>query len=137
MEAVFFVGSPGEIGVVRSADDLPHEPAGDPLRLESPAALAGLVDSLGLGARGALRQLRDATCQSFPVWCFGREATSAIAAIDEADLDPVAERWLAAAGDSLPDADLYELSLCLGALRDAVRRDEGARLFVLLEEKAW
>ena len=138
MDAVFFVGIPNDAAGVRSVEDLPHEPAGDPLPIDSPGALAGLIAALGLDSKGALRQLRDTTCQSFPVWCFGRDASTAIAKLDEAGADAVAERWLAAEGDALGDCDLYELTLCLASMKDALRNgDLGSDLFVLLEEKAW
>lgn len=138
MDAVFFVGIPSDANGVRSVEDLPHEPAGDPLPIESPGALAGLVAALGLDSRGALRQLRDTTCQSFPVWSFNRDAATAIATLDEAGADAVAERWLGAEGDALGDCDLYELTLCLGSMKQALQDgDLGSRLFVLLEEKAW
>jgi hypothetical protein len=138
MEAIFFVCGAGEAHDVRSSDDVPGEPAAEPLAVASPGALAGLVHALAPEARGALRQLRDATCQSFPVWTFARELASALASLDEREVDAIAERWLASHADDLGDADLYELSLCIAGLRDALGASaDGARLFVLLEEKAW
>ena len=68
----------------------------------------------------------------------GREFASALASLDEREVDAIAERWLASHADDLGDADLYELSLCIAGLRDALGASaDGARLFVLLEEKAW
>jgi len=138
MEAVFFVCPPEAAHDVRSIDDVPGEPAGEPLAVASPGALAGLVQALGAESRGALRQLRDATCQSFPVWAFARGLASALASLDEREIDAVAERWLATHARELGDVDLYELSLCVAGLRNALGASaEDARLFVLLEEKAW
>jgi len=137
MDAVFFVCAPEAARQVRSIDDV-GEPAGDPLAVESPGALAGLISALDAEPRSALRQLRDATCQSFPIWTFAGACTASIAALDDDQVDAVAARWLAADAAALPDADPYQLALCLGALRDALHgAASDARLFVLLEEKAW
>jgi len=137
MEAVFFVSAPGAAIGVACVDDLPGDPAAEPLAFDAPAALAGFVEALLGTARDALRPLRDATCQSFPVFSLSRELAAAVADLDATSLDAVAERWYERAADSLRDATPYDLSVCLGEIRDSLRAsDDDERLYVLLEEKA-
>ena len=138
MHAVFFVCRPEEASGVSSIDDLPGDSAAEPLAVDSPGAVAGLVSALGAKLRESLGPLRDATCQSFPVWTFSQTFAAAIEGLDDGDLECVARRWLACTENAFRDADLYELSVCLGELRDAIRaRAPEEQLFVLLEEKAW
>lgn len=138
MEAVFFSATPEDVERIRSADDLVEDPATAPLRVESPGAVIALGRAL-CGERGAaLEPLRDATCQSFPVWTLAASAISSLRGLDAEGADAVAERWLDGAGADELDADLHELSICLVELRDAIRAGEGSgeALFVLFEEKA-
>jgi hypothetical protein len=138
MEAIFFVSRPEDAMGVTCVEDLPGDSAAEPLLLESLGALSGLVEALLGGASDALRPMRDATCRSFPVWAFSDETHEAISQLDAVATEQVARSWHEYAADSLGDADLYDLSLCLEDLRDALRlRAPGERLFVLLEEKAW
>ena len=135
MDALFFLARGGDALGVTSSHDLPVDPAAAPLRLEDPSPLAGLAHVLDIERRA--RPLRDATCQSFPVWELGRDLTRRIAALGDAEIEDVAERWLKHDETSL-DADLFELTTCLADLREAIRAAErGESLFVLLEERAW
>ena len=130
MEAVFFVSAPESAVGVTCVDDLPGDPAGEALAVGSPAVLTALVELL---EGGLLQPVRDATCRSFPV-----ELGRAIAGLDTAGLDALADRWHARAARELGDAHPYDLSLCLGEIRDALLASApGEQLFVLLEEKAW
>ena len=138
MEAVFFVSRPEDARTVASIDDLPDGPASEAVVVDSPGAVSSLVTALGAEQSGGVRPLRDATCQSFPVWLFSREFCKALEALDDDDLDAVAWRWKTGAEEDLRDPDLFELAICLGELRDALRhREPEERLFVLLEEKAF
>ena len=138
MEAIFFVSRPEDAVGVACADELPGDSAAEPLVLESLGALSGLLEALLGRASDALRPVRDATCRSFPVWAFSDETSDAISRLDALATERVARSWHEHAADSLGDADLYDLSLCIEDLRDALRlRAPGERLFVLLEEKAW
>ncbi len=133
MEIVFFVAAPGEAACVASRDDLEVDLAAEPVRVDGPEALIGLISSLGFEGGRGMRQLRDATCQSFPVWCIGRDVASRIAELDDETIDGIAKAWHT---DS--DADLYEKASCLTDLRDALQaRQAGERLFALLEERAF
>lgn len=135
MDAVFFLCCRDDAARVSSSRDLPGEVAADPLRIEEPSPLAGLAQVLGVTPGPG--PLRDATCRSFPVWDLGVELARRIAALDDAEIDDAAERWQKHDETSL-DADCYELSCCLGDLREALRsRSEDEGLFVLLEERPW
>jgi len=135
MDALFFLCGREQALGVSASDDLPAEPVAEALQLDDPSPLLNLAEALG--AESAIRPLRDATCRSFPVWDLGDEVAAHIAALDDDEIDAAAERWHAKGATCL-DADLYELSSCLGDLRDALHsRGAGERLFVLLEERAW
>ena len=154
MEAVFFRVTREQAATVRSADDLEDDPSAEPLRVGSPGAFVVLAEILCGPGRRSLEQLRDATCQSFPVWSLSEEVVDALGALADHELDGVAETWLAKAGGDELDADLYELSTFLTDLRTALGTDtqnalgnepenaSGAdskgkeQLFVLFEEKA-
>jgi hypothetical protein len=134
MDAVFFLASRRAAPRVTSSHDLSAEPAADALQLEDPSPLTGLARVLGV--EGRVARLRDATCRSFPVWDLGAEVTRRIGALDDSALDDAAEHWHAGNAASL-DADPYDLALCLGELRDAIRASDGVEtLFALLEERA-
>jgi hypothetical protein len=138
MDATFFVSPRKRALGVRDIDQLPSEPVGESLRSDSPGALHALVQILSAGVRGAVQPLRDATCQSFPVWSFAPEFSAALMALDDDEIDGIAEQWLAHETAGELDADAYELSLLLGALREALSDRDGPdhELFVLLEERA-
>lgn len=131
MEATFFESSRGEAAGVASLDDLPGEPVGESLRFESLAWLRRLAELVGLPASDFGEPLRDATCQSFPVWELGDRMCERVARLSDQSLDVAAERWVDAA---VADADAHELCELLCALRQALA--EGASLYVLIEEKA-
>jgi hypothetical protein len=138
LEATFFVARREDATGVACVDDLPVDPAGDSLRIGSLAWIRALPPLLGLGEETALQPLRDATCQSFPVFGLSREVGTRLAALTDDGLDDVAARWRAAEGGPDLDADLHELCELLVGLREALRdRAEGDEgLYVLLEEKA-
>lgn len=138
MEVLFFLATRDDAGGIRSIDDLQDDPAAEPLEVESPGALVALAFALCGSSNGALEQLRDATCQSFPVWALSAEFVAALESLSESDMDRVAESWLEKAGEHEVAADLYELTTCLTDLRDALlaRQNREAELFALLEEKA-
>jgi len=116
------------------------EPAAESLRFSSPAALLALARALSSGTTPGVEPLRDATCQSFPVWSFDAAPSCALGDASDASLEAIAEQWhQALVGEDAADldVDLYELSTCLTDLREALRRATASeRLFVLLEEKA-
>jgi hypothetical protein len=101
--------------------------------------LRALATALDLEAESALGQLRDATCQSFPIWALEPRVLGALLALDDSRIDEVGKAWLEACGEAQPDADLHEISLLLEDLRTALqeREDAAHELFVLLEEKAF
>ncbi len=138
MEATFFICRRERALGVRDIDGLPAEPVGEPLRGDATGALFALVGILTSAARGAIQPLRDATCQSFPVWSFAPEVVDALVAMSDPDIDRVAQAWLENETSQELDADAYELSLLLGELRQelSARDDSEMELFVLLEEKA-
>lgn len=138
MEATFFTCPRSDAVGVNAIDDLPCEPAGEPVRIESTQVLSALARSLcGKDAR-PVAPLRDATCRSFPVFEFDSGVARALAALSEARIDEVAEAWLADESWRGADIDLYETASLLGEIRQALRESESAdaSLFVLLEEKA-
>jgi len=138
MEALFFTATRETATRVRSVEDLEDEPAAEPLRVDSPGAVVALSVVLCGGGRGSIKQLRDATCQSFPVWSLSAGFANALSSIGDEDIDSIAEAWLEKAGGAEIEADLYELTNCLTDLRraSALARDGGEQLFVLFEERA-
>ena len=135
MDAIFFSCLKAAAIGVGSSDDLPCDPATEPLRLSDLSPLVSLAHLLGV--EDPPRPLRDATCRSFPVWTLGSELASQIRSLDDGAIDALAESWQKQSGSSL-DADLFELCTCLADLRRALRGcDDGESLFVLLEERAW
>lgn len=133
MEIVFFIADPVEAKGVASSDDLPGDVAAEPMTVDGPGALLGLAEALGAGSGPAVRQLRDATCQSFPVWAIAEPLCEALASMSDERLDEKAEAW-----KPHDRVDLYERASCLTELRDALRlRDAGERLFALFEERAF
>lgn len=132
MEIVFFVASASEATGVASSDDLPGEPAAEPIAAIGPRALRDLAAALDVEGSGA-SPLRDATCRSFPVWRIDPALCRRLAGLDDDEVDAYADRWV-------PDErlDLHERASCLTDLRDALReRADGERLFALLEERAF
>jgi hypothetical protein len=136
MDATFFSTDLDRALGVLAYDDIPVDPAGEPLRVPSPAGVLALVALLGGDRSRQSRPLRDATCRSFPIWDMGPHVVEGIAAADDAELDRIAVDWLSELGEA--DTDVYELALLLAEVRAALRsRAEGERLFVLLEERAY
>jgi hypothetical protein len=138
MEALFFTATREMATRVRSGEDLEDEPAAEPLRVDSPGAVVALSVVLCGNGRGSIEQLRDATCQSFPVWSLSASFANALSSIRDEDIDSIAESWLEKAGGAEIEADLYELTTCLTDLRraSASAQDGGEQLFVLFEERA-
>lgn len=134
MEATFFASPRSEAVGVSCQEDLPREPAGEPVKFESIAWLRRLSELVGLSAAEFAAPLRDATCQSFPVWELGRELCQQLGKLGDEELDAVAVRWV---DEAVADADAHELSELLCQLREALRlAGSDDRLYVLLEEKA-
>ena len=138
MELSFFT-CPSEDAVgVSAIDDLPCEQAGESVRVESTGVLSALARTLCGDSAGKLEPLRDATCQSFPVFEFARSVARARAALTESRIDEIAKAWLADPGWQGADINLHEAASLLGEIRRALRESEqpDATLFVLLEDKA-
>ena len=138
MEATFFTCPREDAIGVSAIDDLPCEPAGEPVRIESTAVLSALARSLCGEGASRVEPLRDATCRSFPVFEFTSNVPRTLAELAEARIDEIAESWLAVASWQGADIDLYETACLLADIRRALRASESpeAMLFVLLEEKA-
>jgi hypothetical protein len=138
VEAIFFRTSREVATTIRSIDDLEDDPATEPLGMESPGAVVTLVSLLSGGAPGGLEQLRDATCQSFPVWSLSATVTSALGSLTAPAVEELAVAWKDAVAEGELDTDLYELTICLEDLRRATEKiaESGEDLFVLFEEKA-
>ncbi|MGH0036379.1 MAG: hypothetical protein ACQGVK_15235 [Myxococcota bacterium] len=140
MIVTFFTALRDEASGVGRVDDLPDGPLGEPLSLDSAAPLRALASLLaGEGQGAGAGPLRDATCQSFPVWEFASPVTRALAGCSDAALEAVAERWLEPLRSGGGDVDLYEVESLLRDLHEAARDldGEGAQLFALLEERAF
>ena len=139
MEATFFVAKEQQAVGVRHFGDLPVDPVTDPLQIPSIKVLIALT-SVVLGQdQGPMQPLRDATCQSFPIFAFEPPVVDAISRYSEQEIDGTARLWLDSAAWDDGDVDLYELSLFLKELRDGIGmiRNIDERLFILLEEKAY
>ena len=138
MQAIFFACPRADAIGVGSVDDLPCDPAGEPVRIESPGVLAALARTLGQDDASAVRPLRDATCRSFPVFEFARGVPRALAALPEPSIDEAAENWLADESWQGGDMDLYETACLLSEIRRVLRESDSCDtgLFVLLEESA-
>ncbi len=139
MEATFFVANQQQAIGVRQYDDLPVDPIGDPLVVQSPKALGALAAALSGAESGSIQPLRDATCQSFPIFTFEPSVVRALVELPEDDLDAVAQAWLDAGNWNEGETDLYELTLVLRELQEGLGaiRNLGERLYILLEEKAY
>ncbi len=139
MEAVFFAASADLAGGVRGSEDLVDDPAADPLAVSGLGALRPLAGLLAPDDPAGFEQLRDATCQSFPVWRLGLAATRVLRALSDSAIDSTADRWLEASAGQMSDVDHYELATRLTQMRDALNEEPEAelRLFVLLEERAF
>ena len=100
--------------------------------------LSALARALCGEDAGRVEPLRDATCQSFPVFEFSSSVSRTLQGLDEGDIDEAAQSWLADERCSGADIDLHETACLLADIRDALRGSESDRpkLFVLLEEKA-
>ncbi len=138
MDAIFFACPREDAIGVGTVDDLPCEPAGEPVRIESPGVLVALARTLGGEAACGVKPLRDATCRSFPVFEFPSEVARALLALPEPSIDETAEAWLADESWQGADVDLYETSCLLSEIRRALQDSDSpdATLFVLLEESA-
>ena len=133
MEIVFFVALPEDAAGVASSDDVPGDWAAEPIEASSPAALLELGAAAGLAEGPCVRQLRDATCRSFPVWALTKTLCARLEAASDEDLEDIAKAWQPG-----PGVDLYERASCLEDLRAALtKRSSGERLFALLEERAF
>ena len=139
MEATFFVARHQQALGVRHYDDLPVEPIGEPLAISSFQTLAALASALCGEEQGPMQPLRDATCQSFPIFNFEPGVVKALSNVSDADIDDIARQWLESAEWDDGDRDLYELSDFLKELREGIGaiRNLGERLYILLEEKAY
>ncbi len=138
MEATFFTCPRVDAVGVTAIDDLPCEPAGEPVRIESTGVLSALARTLCGTEAGDVQPLRDATCRSFPVFEFASDVPKTLAALPETRIDAVAESWLSDPSWQGADIDLYETACLLISIRQALRDSDApdAPLFALLEEKA-
>ncbi|MFK7895754.1 MAG: hypothetical protein AB8G23_07970 [Myxococcota bacterium] len=138
MEAVFFRATSEAATRIRSADDLEGEWVGEPLVVGSPGVIAALARAAGLGNGPAIETLRDATCQSFPVWIVSADLERGFSSLNESLVDDWADRWLAEAAEGQLSEDAYALSTWLLEMQEALQEpgENGQRLFVLFEEKA-
>ena len=138
MEATFFTCPREDAIGVSSVDDLPCEPAGESVRIESAGIIAALSRTLCGDRAEKVEPLRDATCRSFPVFEFAGDVPLTLAALPDERIDEVSERWLADESWRGADIDLYEVSCLLSDVRQALMDSEihDPMLFVLLEEKA-
>jgi hypothetical protein len=139
MEATFFVSNQKQAVRVRHYDDLPVDPIGEPLCIPSPKALVALASALSGHEQGPMRPLRDATCQSFPIFTFEPGVVRALVNLSEEEVDEIAASWIDGANWDEGDVDLCELSDFLKELREGLGsiRNLGERLYILLEEKAY
>lgn len=139
MEATFFIANQRQAAGVRQYDDIPTEPIGEPLPVASAKVLVALASALSGEPQGPLQPLRDATCQSYPIFSFDPKVVGALVELKDEEVDAVAERWFAQACWPDGEVDLYELSEFLQQLRGSLGavRNLGDRLFILLEEKAY
>ncbi len=139
MEATFFIARHQQAVGVRHFDDLPVDPVTEPLRIPSTKALISLA-SVVLGQdQGPMQPLRDATCQSFPIFTFEPAVVRTISRYSEEEIDDIAALWLDTSAWNDGDVDLYELSTFLKELQEGIGtiRNIGDRLYILLEEKAY
>ncbi len=139
MEATFFIANPKQAAGVLQYDDIPTEVIGESIPISSPRALVALAAAVSGEPQGPLQPLRDATCQSYPIFCFAGKIVRALASLKDGEIDPLAARWFEDAGWDEGEVDLHELGEFLQELRSGLAgvRDLGDRLFILLEEKAW
>ena len=138
MEAIVFSSTPGLATQIRSADDLVEGFVAEPLVVSSPRVFAALAEAAGLPGASALAPLRDATCQSFPVWTMAPALSACFAGLPDEALDDLVLRWRSGLEKEAIDADPYELATWLAELQAELRetRDDAESLFVLFEEKA-
>jgi len=139
MEATFFVSNQKQAVRVRQYDDLPVDPIGEPLCIPSLKALVALASALSGEEQGPMQPLRDATCQSFPIFTFEPGVVRALANLSEESIDEIAQSWIERANWDEGDVDLHELSNFLKELQEGLGaiRNLGERLYILLEEKAY
>ncbi|MFP8871511.1 MAG: hypothetical protein VCB43_08840 [Myxococcota bacterium] len=139
MEATFFIAKQQQALGVRHFDDLPVDPVTEPLCIPSTKTLAALATVVLGQEQGAMQPLRDATCQSFPIFSFEPAVVRTIGRYSEDEIDNVAELWLETGAWDDGDADAYELSTFLTELQEGIGtiRNIGERLYILLEEKAY
>jgi hypothetical protein len=138
LEATFFIAPSAKASGVSSVDDIPGEPAAEPLVVASPGPLLVLTKLLGAAGSGAVSPLRDATCRSFPVWEYRADVAATLSALSEEEIEGIAEALANDPSAAGMDADLFELATLLSDLGESLRSssDPEDRLFVLLEEKA-
>ena len=94
MEALFFVCDRAAAMGVRSEDDLPSDPVGAGLPVPGLEVLLALATALRVKSAGAYSQLRDATCQSFPIWAMGPALVEALADLDDTQVDAAQELFV-------------------------------------------
>jgi hypothetical protein len=138
VEATFFACRREDAIGVSSIDDLPCDPAGESIRIESPGIMTALAKSVCGPSAKNVEPLRDATCRSFPVFEFSKTVSDAISDLSDARVDEVSQVWFADPNWRGADIDLHELGCLLADIRGALSEQTGraACLFVLLEEKA-
>lgn len=139
MHACFFRASVASAQRVRSSQDIGVDWIAEPLALGMPGALPALLRSMGGVDLAGFSQLRDATCQSFPVWSLGAAAVTWLGGATDAELETLAASWASHPDSAEMDADLHELDELLGVMRAACLEcaSDDQRLFVLLEETAF
>ncbi len=139
LEATFFVCPREDAVGVSAIDDLPCEPVGESVRIESIGVLSALTFVLCGKEASPVTPLRDATCRSFPVFEFESDAQRALRDLSDDQIDEAARAWLQEESWKGSDVDWHEAACLLGETRAALECSEslGAKLFVLLEEKAF
>jgi hypothetical protein len=139
MEATFFVARQQQAVGVRHFGDLPVDPVTEPLQIPSAKVLIALASVVLGQEQGPMQPLRDATCQSFPIFTFEPAVVDTISHYSQEEIEDTAKLWLDSTAWDDGDVDLYELSLFLKELRDGIGmiRNIGERLYILLEEKAY
>lgn len=139
MEATFFVAKQEQVVGVRHCGDLPVDPIAEPLQIPTAKVLIALASVVLGREQGPMQPLRDATCQSFPIFSFEPAVVDTISGYSEPEIEYTARLWLDSGAWDDGDVDLYELSLFLTELRDGIGKIENIdeRLFILLEEKAY
>jgi hypothetical protein len=138
MEATFFSCPRSDAIGVAAIDDLPCEPAGESVRIESAGVLSALARVLCGEGASKVEPLRDATCRSFPVFELPGSVRRTLVGLVEDEIDGYAAAWISDPSWHGADIDLYEAATLLSEIRRTLHEldSDEAGLFVLLEEKA-